>query len=271
MPAKIARDFGPRDRAGNVDRRGMERRPVARDAKAQKAWDHEKMRINSMDEKALIRRVNKIGHKDKLKMFADALEDENHHALAAMARQRAMTLSSGRNFEVMLSGTVLVLGEVGSLVLGDVAGHEFHGNQYTTAAAATRNASEHTHGVGGAFRAKTHADAAQSKSDEAHGHLAAGRFKKAAVAFRAASKLHKKAWLEHEDTYNHVDYRDVTPDGNAASAQHKAMEANAAAAKAVEAEHPEAKAKPRVNARAAAYADAGMQRVRGNMGGTYYE
>ena len=174
-----------------------------------------------------------------------------------------------QNFIVDLFLSLPVGKKQDDLRLGDVAGHEFHGNQYTAAADASQAAYSATRGVGG-LGANQHAAKAFSKSGEAQQHLANGNYKKAAVAFRAASKAHKKAWLAHEDTYNHVDYRDVTRDGDAASAQHKAMEANAAAAKAVEAEHPEAKAKPRVNARAAAYADAGMKRVRGNLG-SYYE
>lgn len=160
-----------------------------------------------------------------------------------------------------------------SLVLGDVAGHAFHGNQYTASAeTASSEANAKTRALNGAMGAKNHADMAQAKADEAKGHLAKGKFGKAVVAYRSAAKYHKKAWLEHEDTYNHVDYRDVTRDGEAASAQMKAKAANEAAAKSIEADHPEAKSKPRrVSAREQANLDAGLKKVRGDLGGVYYE
>lgn len=69
--------------------------------------DHERMRINNAHQKArqggapfndlMLRRMNAIGRPEKMMWFAEALENENHHALAQHAREKLRSMGYDLN------------------------------------------------------------------------------------------------------------------------------------------------------------------------------
>jgi hypothetical protein len=92
----------------------MERvNPYARQA-TEKQWAHEKMRIrnafgknwgkNSPGSQKLVIRIERITSPKKLANFADALEDENVHDLAGIARAKLLGMGYDSNGKKLTSG-----------------------------------------------------------------------------------------------------------------------------------------------------------------------
>lgn len=60
----------------------------------EKLWEHEAMRIRTMSRDALIRRIYKMTHPDKLSTFIEVLRSKGMHDLASLASQRLREVST---------------------------------------------------------------------------------------------------------------------------------------------------------------------------------